>query len=93
MIRISGLSHRIGKSAILHDISADLPKGKLTALIGPNGAGKSTLLRLIGRLEPLQSGSVTLDGVDLSRTPTNSRSRRRLAIAVCWPSTAILCAS
>ncbi|MBD9526579.1 ABC transporter ATP-binding protein [Paracoccus sp. PAR01] len=86
MIRISGLSHRIGKSAILHDISADLPKGKLTALIGPNGAGKSTLLRLIGRLEPLQSGSVTLDGEDLSRTPTDQLALR---MAVLGQQTAI----
>ncbi|AXC49014.1 ATP-binding cassette domain-containing protein [Paracoccus suum] len=69
MIQIEGLSHRIGTAPILTDITADLPRGKLTALIGPNGAGKSTLLRLIGRLLPLQAGRITVEGRDVARTP------------------------
>lgn len=72
MIEISGVNYSIGGAQILRDISASLPKGKLTALIGPNGAGKSTLLRLIGRLEPLQSGSISLDGMDIRQTPTEA---------------------
>lgn len=70
MIDIQNVSYKIGNAQILSDISAQIPKGKLTALIGPNGAGKSTLLRLIGRLEPLQSGTVIIDGQDLRQTPT-----------------------
>lgn len=70
MIQISNLSHKIGGTQILHDISTSFPKGKLTALIGPNGAGKSTLLRLVGRLDPLQQGAITVAGRDVSRTPT-----------------------
>lgn len=70
MIKVSGVSYAIGHSQILHDISADLPAGKMTALIGPNGAGKSSLLRLIGRLEPLQSGTISVAGLDLATTAT-----------------------
>lgn len=76
MIRIEGVSHRIGKAAILHGIGLEIPKGKVTALIGPNGAGKSTLLSLVGRLMPLQSGRVTVDGADVARTPTRDLARR-----------------
>ncbi|NHF74335.1 iron ABC transporter ATP-binding protein [Paracoccus xiamenensis] len=76
MIQLSGISHRIGGAPILNDITAELPRGKLTALIGPNGAGKSTLLRLIGRLEPLQQGSIHIDEMDLTRTPSVDLARR-----------------
>ncbi|RJL08203.1 ABC transporter ATP-binding protein [Paracoccus siganidrum] len=79
MIQITGVSHRIGTAPILHDITAAMPAGRLTALIGPNGAGKSTLLRLIGRLEPCQAGRIEVDGLDVGRTPTE-RLALKLAI-------------
>jgi len=75
MIQISNLGHKIGGAQILHDITTSFPKGKLTALIGPNGAGKSTLLRLVGRLDPLQQGKITVAGHDVSRTPTEELAR------------------
>jgi iron complex transport system ATP-binding protein len=68
MIQIEGVSHQIAGQGVLRDVSVRLPKGGTTALIGPNGAGKSTLLNLIGRQLPLQSGQITLDGLDLSAT-------------------------
>ena len=58
MIKITGVSHHIGKQQILHDISLSLPSAQVIALIGPNGAGKSTLFSLMARLQPLQSGQV-----------------------------------
>lgn len=75
MIQISNLGHKIGGAQILHDISTSFPKGKLTALIGPNGAGKSTLLRLVGRLEPLQQGAISVAGHDVAQTPTADLAR------------------
>lgn len=71
MISIEDVNYRIGSVPILHDIRTSLPEGRLTALIGPNGAGKSTLMRLIGRLEALQSGRITVAGHDLAKTPTD----------------------
>ena len=59
MIKITGISHHIGKQQILHDINLSLPSSQVIALIGPNGAGKSTLFSVMARLQPLQSGQVS----------------------------------
>lgn len=59
MIKITGVSHHIGKQQILHDITLSLPPSQVIALIGPNGAGKSTLFSVMARLQPLQSGQVS----------------------------------
>lgn len=71
MIEIKNLNFSINNTRILSNISSSLPKGKLTALVGANGAGKSTLLSLIARLQPIQSGTITVDGHDVSTVPTN----------------------
>ena len=65
MIRVRNVSHHIGGTQILHDISLEIPKGGITALIGPNGAGKSTLLSLIARLMPLKQGEIEVDGLKI----------------------------
>ena len=59
MIKITGISHHIGKQQILHDINLSLPPSQVIALIGPNGAGKSTLFSVMARLQPLQTGQVS----------------------------------
>lgn len=59
MIKITDVSHYIGKQKILHDIKLSLPSSQVIALIGPNGAGKSTLFSVMARLQPLQSGRVS----------------------------------
>lgn len=77
MIRINGLTHRIGATPILHDIDLTLPRGKLIALIGPNGAGKSTLFRMLTGNEQPDEGqivvgeTVQLSYVDQSRDALN----------------------
>jgi branched-chain amino acid transport system ATP-binding protein len=52
--------------AVLHDISVDVPEGQIITVVGPNGHGKSTLLRTISGLTKIKSGSVWLDGVELT---------------------------
>lgn len=69
MIEIDGVSLAYDGTNILSDISVTIPKGGVTALIGPNGAGKSSLLALIARLQPLQSGTITTDGLPVASTP------------------------
>jgi len=55
-----------GVVPILHECSVEVEKGELAVIVGPNGAGKSTVMRvLLGMLEAT-SGSVTLDGNDIS---------------------------
>ncbi len=79
MIQIDGVGHSIGGETILSDVTMSLPKGGVTALIGPNGAGKSTLLGLMARLQPLQTGRIRFDDLDVARTPT-ARLALKLAI-------------
>ncbi|GAA1870184.1 ABC transporter ATP-binding protein [Pseudonocardia ailaonensis] len=54
-----------GGSPVLHDLSFTVPAGTMTALVGSSGAGKSTIAQLLARLYDVDSGSVSLGGVDV----------------------------
>ncbi|WP_333875449.1 ATP-binding cassette domain-containing protein [Methylobacter sp.] len=63
MIRLEQVSVRRGTMEVLHNISAEIPHSKITAIVGPSGVGKSTLLATLnGLLRPV-SGQITMDGV------------------------------
>lgn len=50
---------------VLHNVSLEIPKGKLVALVGQSGSGKSTLADLLPRFYDVESGSVSIDGIDV----------------------------
>ncbi|HVF13407.1 MAG TPA: ATP-binding cassette domain-containing protein, partial [Acidimicrobiales bacterium] len=54
-----------GDLHVLHDIDMHVDRGEVLMVIGPSGSGKSTLIRCINRLEPVTSGSISIDGVPL----------------------------
>jgi len=58
---------------VLNGASCEVSPGEVVALTGPSGSGKSTLLRAIAGLEPLDAGSVSWAGEDLTRMPTHRR--------------------
>ena len=59
-----GFSYRPG-APVLSDVSLALEPGTITALVGPSGSGKSTLAALLARFHDVESGSITIDGIDI----------------------------
>ncbi|MDO8500443.1 MAG: ABC transporter ATP-binding protein [Gemmatimonadaceae bacterium] len=72
MIRFKGVSVRYSGAATraLDGVSLDAREGKVTAVAGPNGSGKSTLVRALLRRQPLEGGSISIDGADLTALST-----------------------
>jgi branched-chain amino acid transport system ATP-binding protein len=68
MLRIEGISVFYGAIQALNNVSLEVKEGEVVAIIGSNGAGKSTLLRTISGLIRPRSGSISLDGKDLTTT-------------------------
>jgi len=76
LIEISGVSKSYGDITVVRDVSLRIPRRGVTSIIGPNGAGKSTLLSMISRLTPMSSGTVMVDGLDVTRTPSDVLAKR-----------------
>ncbi|MDQ0380001.1 glutamate transport system ATP-binding protein [Amycolatopsis thermophila] len=65
MIRAAGVNKFFGDLHVLKDINLEVPKGQVVVVLGPSGSGKSTLCRAINRLEPINSGEISVDGQPL----------------------------
>ncbi len=62
MIEIESVEKHFGDLHVLKNINLTVPKGQVVVMLGPSGSGKSTLCRTINRLEPIDSGSIKIDG-------------------------------
>src|SRR5919204_2127582 len=62
MIRMSAVDKYFGSLHVLQAIDLEVPRGQVMVVIGPSGSGKSTLCRTINRLEPIDSGTIEVDG-------------------------------
>ena len=79
-LTISSLRAGYGKMEILHDFNLQIGKGQSLCLIGPNGAGKSTVLHSIFGFTNIFSGSIVVDGLDVtSLTPSQKLSNAGIA--------------
>ena len=65
-VSVKNLKKNFGSLEVLKDISLDINEGEVICLIGPSGSGKSTFLRCLNRLEDITSGSVIIDGEDIT---------------------------
>jgi len=65
-IRLEGLTVGYGERAVVSDINAVLPGGKISVILGGSGCGKSTVLKHILRLHPALAGRIVIDGHDLA---------------------------
>ncbi len=76
---ISNVNAAYGKSHILHDVSLSIGAGQVVTLLGRNGAGKTTTIRTIAGLLTATSGSIELDGKDITRLRPDQIVRRGIA--------------
>jgi polar amino acid transport system ATP-binding protein len=67
MIRFDKVNKWYGSYHALVDVNEHIAKGEVVVVCGPSGSGKSTFIRTINRLEPINSGTITIDGSDIHR--------------------------
>ena len=75
LVVVDKVNKHFGDLHVLRDVSLTVGRGEVVVVIGPSGSGKSTLCRCINRLEPITSGRITIDGVEL---PEEGRALARL---------------
>jgi lipopolysaccharide export system ATP-binding protein len=75
-IEVNNIAKTIKKTKILHDISLNIKSGETVGLLGPNGAGKTTSFYTICGLIQPTSGTILLDGYDITHLPLHKRALR-----------------
>ena len=95
MISISALRKSFGDLQVLKGIDIDVHRGEKVVVLGPSGSGKSTMLRCINALEVPDSGTITVDGIEVTNRHTNlNRLREHLGMVFqrfnLWPHKTVL---
>ncbi|GAA2622182.1 amino acid ABC transporter ATP-binding protein [Dactylosporangium fulvum] len=81
VLSVTGLHKVFGTQPVLRGVSLDVAEHEVVALIGASGSGKSTLLRCINLLEPVDDGTIRLDGEDITDPRVNpDKVRQRIGI-------------
>jgi urea transport system ATP-binding protein len=79
MLAISDLHVAYGQSEVLHGLNVSVAPNEIVAIMGRNGMGKTTLMKSLMGILPTKSGSVTMEGSELSRLPSYERVAKGLA--------------
>lgn len=74
MIDVKDIKKSFGSLQVLKGIDLHIDKGEIVSIVGPSGAGKTTLLQIIGTLDKPDSGTVTVDGIDVGTLSTKKLS-------------------
>ncbi len=69
IIEVKNLSKKYDKKTVVDNISFSVKKGEVFGILGPNGAGKTTTLEMIETLREIDSGKVTIDGINVESNP------------------------
>jgi urea transport system ATP-binding protein len=75
MLTVEKLNQHYGSSHTLRDVSFEVPKGQCVGLLGRNGVGKSTLLKCLMGVVPVTSGSISIEGQEITNLPPFVRVR------------------
>jgi lipoprotein-releasing system ATP-binding protein len=67
MITLHNITKSFGTLQVLKGIDLHIDKGEVVSIVGPSGAGKTTLLQIMGTLDTPDTGSVIVDGIDVTR--------------------------
>jgi branched-chain amino acid transport system ATP-binding protein len=78
-LRLRGVEAGYGEAIVLRDVTVTVPDRSVVALLGANGAGKTTLLRAASGMIPVSSGSIWIDGEDLTGRPVEAFVRHGVA--------------
>jgi branched-chain amino acid transport system ATP-binding protein len=79
LLSVRGLHAWYGESHVLHGVDFDVASGEVVTLLGRNGAGKTTTLRAIMGIVPRREGSITFEGTETVKLPSNRIARRGIA--------------
>lgn len=79
LMQAQGLTRHFGGIRAVDGVDFHLEQGEIHAIIGPNGAGKTTFVSLLSGRIPVQSGSITLGGEDITRLPAHERVKKGIA--------------
>ncbi|MBV8765326.1 MAG: amino acid ABC transporter ATP-binding protein, partial [Hyphomicrobiales bacterium] len=71
VIALKNVSKSYGATPVLRGCSTSVDRGEVVVICGPSGSGKSTLIKCINGLEPYQSGSISVQGVEVGAKTTN----------------------
>ncbi|WP_292093600.1 LPS export ABC transporter ATP-binding protein [Brevundimonas sp.] len=77
-LRVRNIARAFGARQVVRDVSLTVQRGEVCGLLGPNGAGKTTCFYMITGLIPADSGSIWLDGEDITGQPMYQRARMGL---------------
>ncbi|KJS24613.1 MAG: ABC transporter ATP-binding protein [Hyphomonadaceae bacterium BRH_c29] len=72
---VENIAKSFGKRQVVRDVSLSLQRGEVVGLLGPNGAGKTTCFYMIMGLIGVDSGTISIDGEDVTRLPMYQRAR------------------
>ena len=91
MIDVAAAAKSFGDRHLWTGVDLAIEAGEMVALVGPSGSGKSTLLNCLGLLEPLDSGSILVEGQDVTRfSPGRARRFRRDRLGYLFQSYALI---
>ena len=77
-LRVRSIARAFGQRQVVRDVSLTVQRGEVAGLLGPNGAGKTTCFYMITGLIPPDSGTIHLDGQDITAQPMYQRARMGL---------------